>query len=147
MLKRQLNNVLLMQLVNKSLKMEKERKRELNFKFWEIKNKEEALYIIKQFSYCFIFVGALFTILGFFVNLGAIIDGVIFLILGLLLFFLKSRIVAILLLLNSGAGIIITFMNIIGSSSGGTNIFLSIIILYISIATVYSTFKYHKFKK
>lgn len=126
--------------------MEKARKRELNLKFWEIKNKEEALYIIKQCSYGFFFVAALFIILGFFVSIGTIIDGIIFLILGLLLFFLKSRIAAILLLLNSGAGIVITLMNMLGISSGGTNIFLAIIVVYISIAAVYSTFKYHKFK-
>lgn len=124
--------------------MEKERKKQLNFKFWKVENQEEALYVIKQCSYGFLFVAGLNIILGLLVSIATIIDGMIYLILGLLLLFLKSRVVSILLLLISGAGIVITFLNKIGVTYGGSNVFLALIVFYFAIASVYTTFKYHK---
>ena len=124
--------------------MEKERKKQLNFQFWKVENKEEALYVIKQCSYGFLFVAGLNIILGFLISMATIIDGAIYLILGLLLLFLKSRVVSILLLLISGAGIVFTFLNKIGVSEGGSNVFLAIIVFYFAIASVFMTFKYRK---
>jgi len=117
-------------------------KKQLGIKFWKVKNKEEALYIIKQCSQGFIFIAGLNIILGFFINIAAIIDGIIYLILGLLLFYFKSRISSILLLLISGAGIIIFFLNKIERG----NLFLMIILFYCAIASVYTSFKYHKLR-
>ena len=124
--------------------MEKERKKQLNTQFWKIENKEEALYVIKQCSYGFLFVAGLNILLGFFISIETIIDGIIYLILGLLLLFLKSRVVSILLLIISGAGIFVTFLNKLGITYGGGNVFLAILIFYFAIASVYTTFKYHK---
>ncbi|MBS3122021.1 hypothetical protein J4434_04010 [Candidatus Woesearchaeota archaeon] len=124
--------------------MKKERKKQLNFQFWKVENKEEALYVIKQCSYGFLFVAALNILLGFLISMATIIDGVIYLVFGLLLLFFKSRVISILLLLISGAGIVVTFLNKIGVTYGGSNVFLTIIVFYFAIASVYTTFKYHK---
>ncbi|MFH1182344.1 MAG: hypothetical protein V1702_05270 [Candidatus Woesearchaeota archaeon] len=126
--------------------MEKDRKKELTYKFWKVQNKEEAEYVIKQCSYGFLFVAGLNIVIGFLISAATILDGVIYLVLGLLLLFLKSRIVAILLLLVSGVGIVSTFLNSIGITYGGSNIFLAVIIAYFAVASVYVTFKYHKLK-
>lgn len=126
--------------------MEKERKKQLNFQFWKVENKEEASYFIKQSSYGFLFVAGLNILLGFLINIATLIDGVIYLILGLLLLFLKSRVVSILLLLVSGGGIVVTFLNKIGVTYGGRNVLLAIIVFYFAVASVYTTFKYHKFR-
>lgn len=124
--------------------MKKERKKLLNLQFWKVENKEEALYLIKQCSYGFLFVAGLNILLGFIMGMATIMDGIIYLILGLLLLFLKSRVVSILLLLISGAGIVATFLNMVGVSYGGSNIFLALIVFYVAIVSVYTTFKYHK---
>ena len=124
--------------------MEKERKKQLNLQFWKIENKEEALYIIKQCAYGFLFVGGLNVLLGYFVSLPAIIDGVIYFILALLLLFFKSRIVSILLLIASGLGVATTILNKIEAADGGSNMFLAMLVFYFAIASVYATFKYPK---
>lgn len=127
--------------------MDKDRKKQLGFQFWKVENTEEALYVIKQCSYGFLFVAGLTILLGFFVYPLAIIDGIVWLVLGLLLLFLKSRVVSILLFLFSGGGVVTTFLNKIGVTYGGTNIYLAILVFYFAIASVYVTFKYHKLKK
>ena len=72
------------------------------------------------------------------------IDAAIYLILGVSLFLLKSRIISILLLFVSGTGIVITLLNKIGVTRGGSNVVLAIIVFYCAIASVYATFEYHK---
>jgi len=110
--------------------------------FWRIQNNEEARYIIKQCSYGFLVVAGLNIILGFFINLGIMLDGVIYLVLGLLLH--NSKIGAIITLLVSGIGVVTTFLNKMGVTGGGRNIVLAIFLLYYSIAAVYATVKYPK---
>ncbi len=117
---------------------------EIQLLFWKVRNKKDAHYVIKQYSYGFVFVALLNIVFGYLVSLATIIDGVILLVLGLLLFFFNSRIISILLLLLSGTGIIATALNRIGVTYGGTNMFLSIIIFYFAIGSVYLTFKYRK---
>jgi hypothetical protein len=90
-------------------------------------------------------VAILDIVLGLMIN-GGILDGVAFLLLGGILLVFKSRFVAILLFLFSVADVVLTFMAMLGIVFGGRNILLSIFVLYVSIATVYATFKYHKLK-
>jgi len=124
--------------------MNQDRKKELNFKFWEVKNKEEARYVIKQCSYAFLFVAGLDILLGTLIDFTAIIDGIVYLILGLLLFRFNSRVVSILLLLISGLSVASTFLNAAGITYGGRNMLLAILVFYCAIAAVYTTFKYRK---
>jgi RNA recognition motif-containing protein len=122
-----------------------EKKKQLNFAFWKIKNKEESEYVIKKNSYGFIFLGLLMILMGFWINAEIILNGLIFLVLGLLLFWLKSKIISILLLSSSVLVTIATLKNSMSTASGGTNIGLAIIILYAAIASVYATFKRGKY--
>jgi hypothetical protein len=127
--------------------MEKARKKQLGFQFWKVENKDEALYLIKQNSYGFLTVGGLLLILGFFIGTAAFIDGAVFLILGSLLLFLQSRVVSVLLLLASMAGVVITIMNKMGITHGGSNFFLAILVLYFAVSSVYLTFYYQKLEQ
>lgn len=117
----------------------------MNFQFWRVDTKEEAVYVIKQCSYVFLFVAGLNILLGFIIGIaGLIIDGGIFFVLGFLLLFLKSRIMAVLLLLFSGAGVVYAFLSKIGVTYGGSNILPAAIVFWFAIASVYVTFRYRK---
>lgn len=134
--------------------MTKNKNQALNWQFWKIGNKEQAEYVIKQSSYGFLVAGILNFVtvavlyfgLGFKIGLASMIDGVIYLVLALLLLKLKSRVVAVILLLISGIGVVATFLNQIGVTVGGRNVILAVVIFYFAIASVYATFKYPKLK-
>lgn len=121
-----------------------EKKKTLTWKFWQIKTKEDAWLIMREVSILLFFVGGLQIILGFFTGLVMILDGVMFIVLGLLLYYLKSRIVSVLILMISFLGLGVTFYNRISAGAGGRNIFLALLVFYSAIAGVYAAFKYNK---
>lgn len=127
--------------------MDKARKKELGFQFWKVENKEEALFLIKQNAYGFLLIAGIHLILGFFFSWAAFIDGAIFLVFALLMLFQKSRVAAVLLLLASIFGLIVTIMNKLGVTFGGRNVFLALMVLYFAVSSVYVTFKYHEMSK
>ncbi len=89
-------------------------------------------------------VAAIQLIIGFLILPNIILDGILFAVFGLILWKWNSRISAIILLLLSCATVVITFMNKIGNtSSGGTNVFLAIILLVVAIRAIEATFKLH----
>src|SRR3989338_1710722 len=94
-------------------------------------------------------VAAIQFMFGFFVYQPAILDGALYLVLGFIFWKFKSRVAAVLLLLLSGAAIVVTFMNKISvqSDGGGTNLILAIIILYAAIRSVEAAFKWNKWNK
>ena len=65
----------------------------------------------------------IYSINFIFINLGIMLDGVIYLVLGLLLH--NSKIGAIITLLVSGIGVVTTFLNKMGVTGGGRNIVLA----------------------
>jgi hypothetical protein len=120
--------------------------------FPKIINAETALKTMKDVAMAYYVIGAIFIGLGIFFAKNLLIDGGICLFLGLSLQFFKSRIAAILMCFYSSFTLIITIMNKVQTpqnlSTGGTNIFLAIIILIGSIKAVEAAFKYHnKYKK
>lgn len=116
--------------------------------FGKIETREESLKIIKDSSNGFIFLAALQIVIGYFLSgLPAIIDGVIFAVLALLLRRFKSILVAVLLLLLSVGGIVVTAINRFGGGTGGRNIILALIMIWVSIRAVQATIKFHKLKK
>jgi hypothetical protein len=117
--------------------------------FKVIETKEEALKTIKDASYAFLFVAVLTGAASFILGAALVIDAVLYLVLALLLFWLKSRTIAVLLLVFSCMSLIVTVLNRMGMmNEGGGNIFLAIIIVWISIKAVEATFKLHgKFKE
>ncbi len=118
-----------------------------NTLFGKIETKEEALKIIKDSSNGFYFLSALEIIAGYFViGISAIIDGIIFAICAFLLRKFNSKVVAIILLLISAMSLITTGVNKFSNGSGGQNIFLAVIVVWISIRAVQATFALEKFE-
>ncbi len=113
------------------------------FKF--IETKEEALKTIKDASYGFLFLAALTGVASFVLGPALLTDAVLYLVLALLLFWLKSRIVAVLLLVLSCMSLIVTVLNKLGKmDQGGGNVLLAIIVAWVAIKAVEATFKLHK---
>ncbi len=112
--------------------------------FTKINCKEDALKIIKDSSLGFFFVAVIQAGVGYFIAPSLIIDAVLFAILATILLICKSRIAAILLFLFGGLTLSMTFLNKVGvTAQGGNNIFLALIIFWIAIRAVESTFKLH----
>jgi len=126
----------------------KEKKKKSVF-FKTIETIDEANAAIKGVSYGFIFVAIFKGVMGVFLNPDLIIEAVVTLILALLLMFLKSRIVAVLLLIFSLGDFVENLLIKVGIiEADGINIFLASIVVCISIKAVEATFKLHgKFKK
>jgi hypothetical protein len=129
-------------------KQKKDELGKVKWLFSKIDNRDSALNVIKQAAISFYTLAVLFLLAGFFFSSLAIVDAVILGVLGVLLHTLKSRVVAILLLIYSIAVLGVTVLNLIvpGSLGGGTNILLSIIVVWVSIRAVQATFKLGKLK-
>ena len=114
-----------------------------------IEDEDEALKIIMKSSYGFLIIAFLNGVIGFLTLPEIVPDAIFLLVSGLLLLWLKSRIVAILLLLFGTASLVVTLLNMLGYTKiVGTNIFFTIIIFWLSIKAVEATFKLHgKFKE
>jgi hypothetical protein len=119
--------------------------------FPRISDISSAAKTIKEVSYVYFFVGALAALMAFLGARNALVDIAICISLGLTLFFFKSRISAITMGLYSittfGITIYNNFNHVKNLSNGGTNIFLSIIVLLASLKAIEATFKYHKYRK
>jgi hypothetical protein len=128
--------------------MEIEDKKKFSLLKW-IDNREEALKTIKESAYVFLFIAILNGVTGFFISSLLIGYAIIFSILAILLLWLKSRIVAVLLLLVSGSSLVMTLLrNFNSTKAGGPSIILAIIVFWISIKALEATFKLHgKFKE
>lgn len=110
----------------------------------KIENREGALKTIKESAYAFIFIALLQGAIGVFLAPSTLIDAALFFICAILLMWLKSRTVAIVLLLMSLGAVIMTVLNKIGvSTGGGSNIILAIIILFAAVKATEATFKLH----
>ena len=109
--------------------------------FSKIETREDALKTIKDSSITFYLIGGLQIALSFFLGASAIVDGLLFIIFAFLLQKFNSRIVAVLLLILSGAGLVVTTMNSFGGGQGGRNVILALVVLWASIRAVQATFK------
>lgn len=116
--------------------------------FGKIETREEALKVIKDSSIGFYFLALLQIVIGYFLlEASAIIDGVIFAILAFLLRKFNSMVIAILLLLLSVAAVVVTGINKFGGGSGGRNMTLAIIMIWVSVRAVQASIKLHKLGK
>lgn len=110
-----------------------------------VDNREEALKAIRDGGLGFLFLAALQGVLGFLVMPAVLLDAILYAVLALALIFLKSRIVAIFLLLLSLLTLATTALNRLGMmSSGGNNIFLALVMVYIGVRVVLATFALHR---
>ena len=116
--------------------------------FGKIETRDEAIKVIKDASNGFYFLAALQIVLGYFImGALAIVDGVIFAVCAFLLRKFNSRVVAVILLLLSVAGLVVTGMNKFGGGSGGQNLFLAVIMIWVSIRAIQATFGLKKFQQ
>ena len=119
-----------------------------NVWFGKIETKEEAIKVIKDSSNGFYFLATLQIVIGYFLfGFPTIIDGVIFGVLAFLLRQFRSMVVAVLLLLLSVVGVVVTVMNQFGGGTGGRNIILALIMIWASVRVMQATFKLHKLGK
>ena len=134
--------------------MEVKKKKDLNERwlnnkriwFDKIEDKDTALKIIKECVYCFYFIAALNVIIGFFLSLGFMIDGIIFAVCAFLLSKFKHVVIAIILLIISCASLIITMVNNLTHAKGGSNMFLAVALVWISTRAVQATVKLRREK-
>lgn len=108
-----------------------------------ILNREDAIKTIKQASYIIIVMAFIYAVVGFFTDPALITDAFFYLILGLLLLWLKSRVVSIITLIFSLLALLLFILNKTGVvEEGGSLIGIFVIILLIASAKVVEgTFK------
>ncbi len=110
-----------------------------------ISNREDAIKTIKQASYVIIVMAFIYAVVGFFTEPALITDGFFYCILGVLLLWLKSRVVSIITLIFSLLALLLFILNKTGVvEEGGSLIGIFVIILLIASAkAVEGTFKLH----
>jgi hypothetical protein len=112
--------------------------------FAPIATGDDALKMIREASLAFFFVAALSALLGVVLAPALLTDAVIIALLAGILMKWRSRIAAVLLLLVSGGGLVVTVLNRLGlMAEGGKNIFLAVIMVIMAVRAVEATFKLH----
>lgn len=115
--------------------------------FAKIETREDALSVIKDTSNNFYFLALIQTIFGYLIaGPLAIVDGIIFVFLGFLLRKYNSRFVSAIMIVISLFIISSTSANII-SGAGGTNMWLAVAMLWISIRAWQATSKLRKLSR
>jgi len=120
--------------------------------FSKIENRSDAERMTQACAYGFFTIAILqgaFGLLFPITNKALILDAIVWLILGLLILKIKSRIAATIALLMSLISLFVTFQNKItpDQGMGGSNIILAIIIFLVSIRALEATVKLgEKFK-
>lgn len=115
--------------------------------FKSITNRDDAFKMINEASMLFFVVAVIQVVFGYMLEQNMWIDAGMYLLLAFGLKYWNSRIAAVLLFILALSGFVMSFLmklNVI--ESGGTNIVLAALILWIGFKTCDATFKYHKFK-
>lgn len=108
-----------------------------------ILNREDAIKTIKQASYVIIVMAIIYAVAGILTDPRLITDAFFYFILGILLFWLKSRVVSVITLIFSLLALLLFILNKTGVvEEGGSLIGIFVIILLIASAkAVEGTFK------
>ncbi|MBN1906097.1 MAG: hypothetical protein JW927_13475 [Deltaproteobacteria bacterium] len=109
-----------------------------------ILNKEDAIKTIKQASYVIIVMAFIYAFIGFLTEPALITDGIFYCILGVLLLWLKSRVVSIITLIFSLLALLLFILNKTGVVEEGGSLggIFVIILLIASAKAVEGTFKF-----
>lgn len=110
--------------------------------FARIRQEEDAIKVVGAASLAFFIAGGLFMILSYWYGMELLVDGLAYVVLGFLLRQFRSRMIAILLLLLA----VVTALMALGifsgrGFSGGLNIILAAIVVWVGIRAVEATFK------
>jgi hypothetical protein len=114
------------------------------FSFSKIEDRDGAIKVVTASASVFIVVAAIQAVVAFFIGYAGLVDAFIYAVLGAILMRFKSRVVAVILFFLAIVATVVTVANAIGAKlGGGTNIFLSLMILWAGVRAVEATFKLH----
>lgn len=113
--------------------------------FSKITDRDIALKITKETSLVFIIIGIYQCFVFYFVGINVVlVDAAIYIIFGFVLREWKSRVAAVILLIQASISAVITILHFLGySSEGEVSIIIVIAILFIAVRAVEATFKLH----
>jgi len=111
-----------------------------------VENEADARKLIRESAMAFYVVAAIQAFAAVFVGTSMLWDAALFAGLALWLQRRLSRAAAVLLVLDSGYGIVATAINRLGGGQGGTNIVLALIVFWAAVRAVVATFKLSKFR-
>ncbi|HSH00939.1 MAG TPA: hypothetical protein VLL52_00380 [Anaerolineae bacterium] len=110
--------------------------------FSKITDREDAIKLTKDAGTGFVVIGLITALISIALGASALIDALIYIVLGLIMRQFHSRIAAVLLLFFSIISLMVTTANLFGIIElGGTNIILAIILVVAAIRGVEATFK------
>jgi K+ transporter len=107
-----------------------------------IATREDALKTVRDASLGFLFLAGLQTVIGIAIAPALLVDAMVLGSLGLWLKISNSRAAAVLLLIVAVLEAVVTLLNKLKvTHSGGTNIFLGILMVIVAVRAVEATFK------
>jgi hypothetical protein len=110
--------------------------------FGKLETREDALKTVRDAAYACFFVAALLAVLSFAFGRAVFIDVGIYLVVGLMLFFLRSRVAAVAFVMVASVSLGVTAANLAGAQlGGGSNIIVAVLMFYAAIRSVEATFK------
>ncbi len=127
--------------------MSKEERKALMKKFWKgkITEKKLAKFIANEAAKGFYVLAAIQLVIGWFINGPlALIDAVLFAGLAFLMVKFMSRVAAVILVILSVISLITTTFNLVLGGSGGVNIALAVLFLWMGVRAAQATFAYQK---
>lgn len=115
--------------------------------FGKIETEEQALQVIREASKGFFWLAGMQAVLALLIYPAAVLDAALYAILGYWLRKSNSKVAALLLLLIALGALGVTVMNRlgVGEGMGGRNIFLAVIVFWVSVRAVQATFKISSF--
>lgn len=127
--------------MNEETTVEGEKKRGF---FAPLASRDEALKGVKEYSAAFYVIAGIQALIGYFAAPALIYDAVILAVLATALRLWKSRVAAVLLLVMSTLILGTTIMSRLGiEGTGGSNIFLALMVFWAAIKSVEAAFKLH----
>jgi hypothetical protein len=116
--------------------------------FSKIKSKKLATKLIRDGSSAFFVIAGIILVVGYFISNKNYETGVIYMMISVVYAILagvllkwKSRIAAVLLSIMTFDALIATFSNRFGGGDGGKNIFLALVVFWLTVRLVKATFK------
>jgi hypothetical protein len=106
-----------------------------------IETEDQALQVIREASKGFFVIAGLQALFGVLIYPPAVLDAVVYGVLGFWLRKTNSRIAAVLLLVVTAGALCVTVVNRLGGGFGGRNIFLAAMFCWVGIRVVQAAFK------
>jgi hypothetical protein len=110
--------------------------------FSAIRTRDDAERVAKDCGNAIFVVAAIQGAIGAFIAPPLLFDAAVYVLCGYFIRFRKSRSAAVIALLLSGIGFVVTVLNRMGQDvGGGNNIFLAVIVVIAGVRAVEATFK------